>query len=78
MPDRDLGPSMVLPTRDRGTGSATATAIAILEGEEVYAPIIGTAIADTPNRLPFSSQIDHLVTETGRALPHTHLEIQRL
>lgn len=132
-PDRDLGseavdsvdregsvPSMVLPTRDRGTGAATAIDIAMPEGEKVYAPITGTVtaanryslygkypdtiitiqpdgrddvmmeilhvdgakvevgdrvvagktvIADTPNRLPFSSQIDRFATEKGKALP---------
>ena len=141
-PDRDLGdevvesvdredplPSMVLPTRDRGTGSATAIDVAVPDGEKVYAPISGTVtaanqyslygehpdtiitiqpdghpevmmeilhvegaqvevgdrvvagetvIADSPNLLPFSSQIDRYVTEDGKALPHVHLEMQRL
>ena len=141
-PDRDLGeqavestdrddplPSMVLPTRGRGTGPATAIDIAMPEGEKVYAPISGTVtaanqyslygeypdtiitiqpddhpevmleilhvegarvevgdrvvagqtvIADTPNPLPFPSQIDRFVTENGKPLPHAHLEMQRV
>lgn len=140
-PDRDLGeqvvesadrddplPSMILPGRGRGTGSATAIDVAMLDGEKVHAPISGTVtaaneyvlygehpdtiitiepdghpgvmleilhvegaqvevgdrvvagrtvIADSPNLLPFPSQIDRFVTEDGKALPHVHLEMQR-
>ena len=140
-PDRDLGAgpvesadrddplrSMVLPTRGRSTGPATAIDIAMTDGRKVHAPITGTVtaanpytlygehpdtiitiqpdghpeifmeimhvegvqvevgdrvvagrtvIADSPNLLPFSSQIDRYVTEGGRPLPHVHVEMQR-
>lgn len=51
-PDRrdDLR-SMVLPTRDRGTGSATAIDIAMPVGRKVFAPITGTVTAVNPYTL---------------------------
>lgn len=37
-----------------------------------------TVIARSPNLLPFPSQIDRFVTDKGKALPHVHVEMQRL
>lgn len=141
-PDRDLGErpvtsarrddpltTMILPTRGRGTGSATAIDVAMPEGRKVFAPITGTVtaanqyslygqhpdtiitiqpdgapdvemeilhvvdpqvevgdrveagrtvLAASPNLLPFPSQIDRFVAGEGPALPHVHLEMQRV
>ncbi len=37
-----------------------------------------TVLATSPHKLPFSSQIDRFVTSKGRALPHVHLEMERV
>ncbi len=86
-PDRNLGeepvaserredplPSMVLPGRGRGTGSATAIDVAMDEGRKVFAPVTGTVTAANEYSL-YGKVTDTIITIEPDGHPDVQLKI---